>query len=71
MAGRYHRIWQGITLEAEPSSNGQKELEEFGEDGVRHTPKGAAHRGRSTEDYIRDLEEIAGRVWLRWRRTHA
>src|SRR6218665_1142850 len=34
-------------------------------DGVRHTPKGTAHRGRSTEDYIRDLEEIAGRVWLR------
>ena len=36
MVGRYHRMGQSITPGAEPSSNGQKELEEFGEVGVRH-----------------------------------
>jgi len=38
MAGRYHRMGQGITPGAEPNSDGQKELEEFGEDGVGHAP---------------------------------
>jgi len=40
MAGRHRRMGQGVTPGAEPSSNGQKELEEFGEDG-HQTPMGA------------------------------
>jgi len=31
MAGRYHQVGHCITPGAEPSSHGQKELEEFGE----------------------------------------
>jgi len=34
MAGRYHQMGQGTTPGAEKSSDGQKELEKFGEDGV-------------------------------------
>ena len=36
MAVRHHRMGQGVTPEPEPGSDGQKELEEFGEDGVGH-----------------------------------
>jgi len=36
MAERHHRIGQGITPGAEPSSDGEKELEEFGEYSVSH-----------------------------------
>lgn len=34
MGSPYHRMTKGITPGAEKSSDGQKELEKFGEDGV-------------------------------------
>src|SRR6218665_1195424 len=36
MAGQHHRMGQGVASGAEPSSDGQKVLKEFGEDGVRY-----------------------------------
>jgi len=36
MAIRCHRLRKGVTPGAEPSSDGQNELDEFGEDGIGH-----------------------------------
>jgi len=36
MARRCYRLGQGVTPGAEPSGDGQKELEELGEDGIGH-----------------------------------